>query len=103
MGNPTSYLGSTLSWSGKQLTSYSKGSTSVSYAYNEDGLRLRKVVDGTDTEYCGNGSALMYMITGSGSTANRQRSSYDAAGVLAAGLQFRSPYDIIEKNQRGRL
>ena len=37
--------------SGKQLTSYSKGSTSVSFAYNEDGLRLCKVVDGTNTEY----------------------------------------------------
>ena len=84
MGNPTSYLGSTLSWSGKQLISYSQGSTSVSYSYNEDGLRLRKTVNGTDTEYYYNGSALMYMITGSGSTAVKQRFSYDAAGNVAA-------------------
>ncbi len=53
-------------------------------SYNEDGLRLRKVVVGTDTEYYYNGSALMYMITGSGSTAVRQRFSYDAAGNLVA-------------------
>ena len=84
MGNPTSYLGSTLSWSGKQLTSYLNGSTSVSYSYNEDGLRLRKTVNSTDTEYYYNGSVLMYMITGSGSTAVKQRFSYDAAGNVAA-------------------
>lgn len=76
---------------------------SYAYSYNEDGLRLRKTVNNETTEYYYNGSVLMYMVTGSGSTAIRQRLSYDAAGVLAAGLQFRSPYDIIEKNQRGRL
>ncbi len=42
------------------------------------------MVDGTDTEYYYNGSVLMYMITGSGSTAVQQRFSYDAAGNLVA-------------------
>ena len=84
MGNPESYLGKTLSWEGKQLTSVADGTHSYSYSYNEDGLRLRKVVDGTDTEYYYNGSVLMYMITGSGSTAIQQRFSYDAAGNLVA-------------------
>ncbi len=84
MGNPESYLGKTLSWEGKQLTSVTDGTHSYSYSYNEDGLRLRKVVDGTDTEYYYNGSVLMYMITGSGSTAVQQRFSYDAAGNLVA-------------------
>ena len=55
MGNPESYLGRTLSWEGKQLTSVIDGTHSYSYFYNEDGLRLRKVVDGTDTEYYYNG------------------------------------------------
>lgn len=71
-------------WEGKQLTSVTDGTHSYSYSYNEDGLRLRKVVDGTDTEYYYNGSVLMYMITGSGSTAIQQRFSYDAAGNLVA-------------------
>ena len=39
MGNPTSYLGKTLTWEGKRLISYTDGSTSITYAYNEDGLR----------------------------------------------------------------
>jgi YD repeat-containing protein len=65
MGNPTSYLGKTLSWEGKRLTSYTNGSTSITYAYNEDGLRLNKTVGSNKTEYYYNGSVLMYMITGS--------------------------------------
>lgn len=84
MGNPESYLGRTLSWEGKQLTSVIDGTHSYTYSYNEDGLRPRKVVDGTDTEYYYNGSVLMYMITGSGSTAVKQRFSYDADGNLVA-------------------
>ncbi len=84
MGNPASYLRKTLTWEDKQLTSVTDGTHSYSYSYNEDGLRLRKVVDGTDTEYYYNGSVLMYMITGSGSTAVQQRFSYDAAGNLVA-------------------
>lgn len=84
MGNPESYLGKTLSWEGKQLNSVIDGTHSYSYSYNEDGLRLRKVVGGTDTEYYYNGSVLMYMITESGSTAIQQRFSYDASGKLVA-------------------
>ena len=41
-------------------------------------------MDGTNTEYYYNGSVLMYMITGSGSTAIQQRFSYDASGKLVA-------------------
>lgn len=85
MGNPTSYLGKQLSWEGKQLVSVvGARPNSSTYVYNEDGLRLRKTVNGTDTEYYYNGSVLMYMITGSGSTAIQQRFSYDAAGNLVA-------------------
>ncbi len=67
MGNPESYLGKTLSWEGKQLVSVvGARPNSSTYVYNEDGLRLRKTVNGTDTdtEYYYNGSVLMYMITG---------------------------------------
>ena len=41
-------------------------------------------MDGTNTEYYYNGSALMYMITGSSSTAVKQRFSYDADGNIVA-------------------
>jgi len=84
MGNPTSYLGKTLTWEGKQLTGYSHGSTSISYAYNEDGLRLQKIVNNETTEYCYNGSVLIGMKVGTGNTAKILRFSYDASGNAAA-------------------
>ena len=84
MGNPTSYLGKTLTWEGKQLTGYSHGSTGISYAYNEDGLRLQKIVNNETTEYCYNGSVLIGMKVGTGNTAKILRFSYDASGNAAA-------------------
>lgn len=84
MGNPKSYLGKTLSWEGKQLTGYANGNDSVSYIYNEDGLRLRKTVNNETTEYCYNGSVLIGMKMGSGSTAKVLRFSYDASGNVVA-------------------
>ncbi|MCR5611902.1 MAG: hypothetical protein K6F68_08775 [Clostridiales bacterium] len=84
MGNPTNYLGKTLSWEGKRLMSYTNGSTSITYAYNEDGLRLSKTVGTTLTEYFYNGSVLIGMKIGTGNTAKIFRFSYDASGNVAA-------------------
>ncbi len=38
-GNPENYLGANLTWVGRELKSYSKSGTSVSYTYDSDGLR----------------------------------------------------------------
>ena len=84
MGNPTSYLGKTLSWEGKRLMSYTNGSTSITYAYNEDGLRLNKTVGTNKTEYYYNGSVLIGMKIGTGSSAKVLRFSYDAGGNVVA-------------------
>ena len=84
MGNPTSYLGKTLSWEGKRLISYTNGSTSITYAYNEDGLRLSKTVGSNKTEYYYNGSVLIGMKIGTGSSAKVLRFSYDASGNVVA-------------------
>ena len=50
IGNPTTYLGATLTWNGRQLTSYTKGDT-ISYKYDADGLRTLKSVNGAKTKY----------------------------------------------------
>ena len=96
MGNPGSYLGWDLSWEGKQLTEAERivgtSSAVLSYSYNEDGLRLRKQMEVTMpngtyssiTDYCYNGSVLIGMKTGTGSTAKILRFSYDASGNVAA-------------------
>ncbi len=49
IGNPTNYLGSTLTWQmGRELASLTKDGTTYSYKYNFDGLRTYKS-DGTNT------------------------------------------------------
>jgi len=46
-GNMKTYNGATYGWTqGRELTSYTKGSTSVSYKYNAAGLRTSKTVNG---------------------------------------------------------
>ena len=51
IGNPTTYRGATTTWFGRQMQSYSKGNTSVSYKYDSDGLRTQKTVNGTVYDY----------------------------------------------------
>ncbi|MBR5323078.1 MAG: hypothetical protein IKU48_05995 [Clostridia bacterium] len=53
IGNPlTYYNGSTFTWSdGRKLTGVTKGSNTISYTYDSNGLRTSKTVNGTTTEY----------------------------------------------------
>lgn len=51
IGNPTNYMGATIDWFGRQMQSYSKGSTSITYKYDSDGLRTQKVVNGVRYDY----------------------------------------------------
>ena len=63
---------------------YTNGSASITYAYNEDGLRLSKTVGTNKTEYYYNGSVLIGMKIGTGSSAKVLRFSYDASGNAVA-------------------
>lgn len=51
IGNPVNYMGATIDWFGRQMQSYSKGSTSITYKYDSDGLRTQKVVNGVRYDY----------------------------------------------------
>ena len=51
IGNPTNYMGATMTWFGRQMQSYSKGNTSITYKYDSDGLRTQKVVNGVQYDY----------------------------------------------------
>lgn len=52
IGNPLSYNGWTFTWQrGRQLAYATKGSDSVSYVYNDSGIRTSKTVNGTTTNY----------------------------------------------------
>ena len=64
IGNPLSYRGWTMSWQGgRQLSSMTKGSNTLSFAYNESGLRTSKTVNGVTHSYIWQGSKLAADIT----------------------------------------
>ena len=84
MGNPTRYLGATMTWAGKQLKYWGKSGKYVNFAYNEDGIRTQKNSDGILTNYYYNGSLLIGMTVGSGSSTRILRFSYDSSGSVVA-------------------
>ena len=64
IGNPLSYRGWTMNWQGgRQLASMTKGSNTLSFAYNESGLRTSKTVNGVTHNYVWQGSKLAADIT----------------------------------------
>ncbi len=67
IGNPTEYLnGMNFTWSqGRKLTGITKGTDSIAYTYNADGLRTSKTVNGTTTEYYWLNGILQGQKTGS--------------------------------------
>ncbi|MBR2886105.1 MAG: hypothetical protein IKB93_15170, partial [Clostridia bacterium] len=80
IGNPTKYLGATLKWNGRQLTSYSKSGTNVTYTYDADGLRGTKTVGSTKSKYFYVGGQLKFEVRGN----MKFGYFYDALGNLTA-------------------
>ena len=80
MGNPTTYRGYTMTWRGKQLAGFTNGTKTVSFEYNEDGLRQQKTYNGVVTDYYYNGSVLIGMQRGTA----KELFSYDAAGNVVS-------------------
>ena len=64
IGNPLSYRGKTLTWTGRRLDSLTQNGSTNTYLYNADGIRTQKTVNGTTTEYFLNGSAILAEKTG---------------------------------------
>ena len=73
-----------MTWAGKQLKYWGKSGKYVNFAYNEDGIRTQKNSDGILTNYYYNGSLLIGLTVGSGSSTRILRFSYDASGSVVA-------------------
>ncbi len=67
IGNPLNDGTWTYNWqAGRQLASMSKSGTTINFAYNADGLRVRKtVVNGMVTDYTLNGKQVVHLKRGS--------------------------------------
>ena len=81
IGNPTSYYNGTrwtMSWTnGRSLATSSKSGTSLSFAYDANGLRTSKTVNGTTYRYYYASGKLMRMTWGT----NTIDFFYDASGL----------------------
>ena len=89
IGNPTKYLGASLSWNGRELTSYNVDDDTnttadetlkVTYTYDADGLRGTKTVNGTKSTYYYVSGLLRYEERGE----KKLYYFYDASGNLSA-------------------
>jgi RHS repeat-associated protein len=95
MGNPTTYRGYTMTWRGKQLAGFTGGTKTVSFEYNEDGLRQQKTYNGVVTNYYYNGSVLIGMQRGTA----KERFSYDASGNVVSVIHNGTEYYYLRNAQ----
>jgi RHS repeat-associated protein len=85
-----------MSWTGRQLNSITNNGTTSSYLYNADGIRIKKTVGSTVTEYFTNGSTILAEKTGS----NILWYIYDSDGEILGFTYNGTPYYYI-KNVQG--
>ena len=107
IGNPLSYYNGTsytFTWDGRRLTSAVTSSKTMSFAYNDEGIRTSKTVNGVTTTYYVNGGQIV-------AESNNSRTIvyiYDASGS-PIGMMYRKPsydantFDVFwyEKNLQG--
>ena len=86
IGNPINYYnGFTFSWTGRQLTGATKGSSAYTFEYNADGLRTSKTVKGVKHNYYYSGTRLIAESWGE----HLLVFTYDASGA-PLGMRYRS-------------
>lgn len=102
MGNPTKYKGNTFNWEqGRKLVSGTLNGNSFTYAYDGNGMRYEKKVNGVKTNYYYDGSQLLM------ESKNGQRTWYIYGVTGIEGLIVESGYQGIvyyfDKNTLGDI
>ena len=82
-----------MTWQGRRLTGATGNGNTLSYSYDENGLRTQKTVNGTATQYRYHGSVLISQVTGS----NKLLFSYDANGNAVA-VNYNGTYYYYVRN-----
>ncbi len=101
IGNPTNYRGWGMTWQGgRQLSSMQKDGTTLSFSYNDAGLRTEKTVNGSTRRYIWNSSQLMADV----GAADAFYFHYSSGGELI-GYTYKTAEAetecILVKNQQG--
>lgn len=78
-GNPTTYLGNSLTWNGRELRKVTNSNQTISYTYGSDGYRTSKIVNNNKIDYTYIDGKLIMMEGSFGELYF----SYDDKGVLA--------------------
>ena len=82
IGNPIAIGSTDLTWVGRQLMQVADENNTISYAYNGDGQRVSKTVNGTTTEYFYNGEILAGQKTGDDVIVFMYDNNSDAFGFI---------------------
>lgn len=94
-GNPTSYLGHTLTWEkGRQLKSFD----SNAYTYNASGIRMTKTVGGVKHTYTLDGTKIIREVWG----GNTLFPLYDVDDSVC-GINYNGNYYYFAKNLQGDI
>lgn len=90
IGNPLSYYnGLTFTWQmGRQLAGVSGNSNTISYRYDENGIRTSKTVNGTTTEFTLVGDKITYQTDGTNSLYFRYDGDDKLIGFELNGVDY---------------
>ena len=101
IGNPTSYRGWGMTWQGgRQLSSMQKDGTTLSFSYNDTGLRTEKTVNGSTRRYIWNSSQLMADVGASDAFYFHYSSGGELIGYTYKTADAETEC-ILVKNQQG--
>ncbi len=99
LGNPLRYLGWDMTWeAGRRLSTMKKGSTDISFTYNDEGIRTSKTVDGVTTTY----TSIDGRITSQNDGTNLMYFRYDKNNSLTGFILNGTEY-IYVKNAQGDI
>lgn len=92
IGNPLTYNGNTYTWEiGRRLKTISGNGNTISYKYNDSGIRTEKTVNGVTTKYSLVGDKVTFENNGS----EKLYYTYDSNGKLLS-MNVTSPTNIFE-------
>ena len=88
IGNPITFGSKSFEWCGRQLERITDGDNTYVYAYNTDGDRVSKTVNGVKTEYFYSGSILAGQKTGDETLIFMYDNNGDAFGFIYNGEEY---------------
>ncbi len=88
IGNPLTIGEKSFTWLGRQLQSITDGENTIEYAYNGDGNRVSKTVNGEKTEFIYNGDILAGQITGDDKIVFMYDNNSDIFGFIYNNTEY---------------